>query len=218
MTYGNNTVSLVEKFFSTGEQIHVAKDFVFIDNSEYKPQHIFYLKQGSIVACIYTESGEQVIIHIFQPGSFFPFTSIINTPFDNRYWYVALNNCIVYKQPLKIVEKFISEEPSIPLLMLKNILSAMDKLTLRIEYLITGNASARLKSILRYMMKHFGFKYKKGILIETPFTHSTMASLVGVSRETLTRELNHLELNGHIKQIKKGVFLLDNEFIKELSG
>jgi CRP/FNR family transcriptional regulator, anaerobic regulatory protein len=216
MTFTNVHAKIVEDFFAQGELINVKKDDTIIDDTQ-NPAYIFYLKQGSVAASVFSPEGEQVIIHIFQSGSFFPLAASLSTEYTNRYWYVALSECILYKKTKHEVTHFMHTEPDLCYAMLDNTFKAIDKLTLRIEQLITHSAKARLKSILSYLAKHFGVQKGDIIIIETPFTHNTLASLVGVSRETLTRELNHLEKDGIITQTKKGTFALSKKNLDDFS-
>jgi len=78
-------------------------------------------------------------------------------------------------------------------------LEAMTECTLlRMEYLVFGNAYAKVASIIIICAERFGRKRGKKIVIQVPLTHNDIANLVGITRETASLELKKLENKGLI--------------------
>ena len=63
----------------------------------------------------------------------------------------------------------------------------------RMEYLVFGNARSKVASILLICAERFGKKQGQATVIDVPLTHSDIATLVGMTRETVSIEMKKLQ-------------------------
>lgn len=204
----------LKQFFYAGQVRTVPQDFCLI-TGDADPQDVYFLEKGIVKSEVFGSGGQNIILHLFTPGSFFPLTQAIGK-IPNRFWYYALKKTTLYTRSKQEFMAFIETDPQVLLFLLRRFLNALDKLTLRIEQLSMEHVSARLASVLLYLGRHFG-KESEGIVFLTEhFTHSELASLVGTTRETVSREWKKLEKNGAIGAKGKEILLYPtklNEFL-----
>ncbi|MDP2637692.1 MAG: helix-turn-helix domain-containing protein, partial [Candidatus Levybacteria bacterium] len=70
-----------------------------------------------------------------------------------------------------------------------------------------GNADSKLASILLISAMEFGIAKNDEIEIQIPLTHKDIASLVGVTRETVSIELKKFDKKKYISYRKKKIVI-----------
>lgn len=161
------------------------------------PIGIFYLKRGYVRVYSISKVGEEVTLIIFKSGDFFPITWAINNA-PNDYYCEAMTPCVLLRAPREEFVKFIKNNPDAAFELTNRTLVRLAGLLRRMEYLVFGNAGNKVASILLICAERFGKKDGEGVIIEVPLTHSDIASLVGLSRETASIEMKKLEDRGLI--------------------
>jgi CRP-like cAMP-binding protein len=164
----------------------------------------YFIESGSVREYSISPDGVELTLHVFVPGSFFPMTHVISH-IPNRYYYEAVQETKVYTAPSEQVTDFLKNNPDVLFSLTGRLLVGMDKLLLRMESMVFGNASQKLISIILYLVRHFGKEKDGGFLIEEIFTHRSIGTLAGISRETTSRAFEKLE--------KKGIILYKNQHI-----
>lgn len=168
------------------------------------PQGIFCLTKGYVRQYTISPAGNELSLHILTPISYFPMVWAINgTP--NVYFFEALTAVEVGRAPRDQVVKFIKDKPALLFALMSELLEDYAETLTRVEHLVFSDAYRRVISILIYIAKHFGQAHNKGIIVNHRFTHTDIATLVGVARETVSIELFKLEKKGLIKYIDHSI-------------
>lgn len=151
-----------------------------------------YCITTGIVRC-YALSKQKIglTINVYKPISFFPMFLVMNGKPD-RYFYEALTDVESYCAPVADVRKFIESEHDVSFDLLKRIYKGLDGYFLRMESLLSGNAHARVATTLSIHAQRFG-KTTDQHEIVVRLTHRQIASQSGLTRETVTREINTLQ-------------------------
>lgn len=179
-----------------------------------EPDSVFYLSKGYVREYAFSDQGVELTLHIFVPGSFFPMTLVL-TNIKNRYYYEALTPIEVYAVPKDAMLKFLKKEPAVVLDLTRRVFLGMDKLLMRIEYLILGSAKKRVISTLLFLARHFGVGKNKDIRLRYLFTHRDIASFAGISRETASRELKKLLKKNLIAYEKRLITIKNADLLKK---
>jgi len=179
-----------------------------------EPDSVFYLSKGYVREYAFSDQGVELTLHIFVPGSFFPMTLVL-TNIKNRYYYEALTPIEVYAVPKDTMLKFLKREPGVVLDLARRVFLGMDKLLMRIEYLILGSAQKRVISTLLFLARHFGVRKNKDIQLQYLFTHRDIASFAGISRETASRELKKLLKKNLIAYEKRLITIKNSDLLKK---
>lgn len=196
-------IEKVNNFFSKRKLITYKKN-EYILHSHDEPSGIFFLKKGYVKQSAVSKEGEELTLVIYRPRSIFPIRwGLINTP--NRYSLQAMTNVEVLRSPKEDFINFLKNNPDVLFDLTKRILVRITGLMERMEYLVFGDAHQKLASMLYILSQRFGKKNRGETEIKIPLTHKEIASLVGLTRETVTLEIGKL--------IKKGIISDKNKII-----
>ncbi len=171
------------------------------------PKGVFCLQKGNVRCIAVSKDGIELTLNVFKPISFFPMAWVINNTTDT-YAYEALTDVEVYIAPKEAVEKFLKENSDVVYDLLKRIYRGLEGYFLRMESLLSGDAY--LKTIVQIVIhtKRFGVIDTTGKYL-VDITHAQLASLSGLSRETITREIKKLENKKLVMYKGKQLIVLD---------
>jgi CRP/FNR family transcriptional regulator, cyclic AMP receptor protein len=187
------------QFFSFFDKEKVKTNRVILQSHQ-NPGTIFCLTKGSVRMYATSKKGVDLTLNIFRPISLFPLGSVINDQ-KNTYSYQTLSNSTFYCAPKDKVYSFFKNEPSVTFDLLSRIYQGLEGYFLIMESLLGGTAAQRVGIQLLIQMERFG-------KIKLP--HSKLASLTGLSRETVTREISKLKKAGLVEDTDSGGLIVTN--------
>lgn len=202
-----SVISKVNKFFSKYQAIELKKGEILIRADE-TPSSIFCLKDGIVKMYAISPNGEELIINVYRPVSFFPVSYVCNNS-SNRYFFETLTPAFFYKAPPEQFLLFLKENNDVLLDLVSRIYHGLDGFFLRMEYLMAGSAGKRLLTELLIFAKRFGQKTKGSTLINLKLTEKNLASISGITRETVSREIQKLKKIG-LLSYKKSVLTIND--------
>jgi CRP-like cAMP-binding protein len=160
-----------------------------------KPEGVFYLKRGTVKEYAISKKGEELVINVFKPISFFPISWAINqTP--NAYYYEALEDIEIWKAPREEVVEFIKANSDVLFNLMSRVYKGTDGILMRMVYLMSGEAYARVITELLITAKRFG--KANGRTVELHLSEKDVANQAGMARETVSREIKILKAKGLI--------------------
>jgi len=178
-----------------------------------QPPGIFYLKTGNVKVYAISKKGEELIINLFKPKSFFPMSWAINDS-PNTYFYEAVTDLELFRCPKKDALGFLKNNPDVLYDLLSRVYLGTEGLLSRITHLMAGGANTRLMSELTILAKRFGKKTTVGTEIQT--SEKDIASQTGMTRETINRELKILKNKELVNVERNKIVIIDSEkFQKE---
>ena len=198
-------------FFSTQFPLHHYDAREPIISAQEEPRGVFWLAEGKVRQYIFSEEGEELTVHLFEAGSFFPLLWAINKV-PNRHWYESLTEVDVRIIPVDDFVEFLKGDAEILYDLSRRLLFGLNGMLLRVESLSLQNANKRVASILMYLARHFGEKQGELIVFNARLTHHDIATYTGLARETTSLEMSKLEKQGLIGY--RGSTLI----IKDISG
>ena len=172
-------------FFKKGKPVTFKKGEQLLKPNE-APQGVFCLIRGSVRMYSASKKGVETTLNIFKPISLFPMGWVINNT-SNVYSYEATATVKVYIAQKSEVLTFLKKEPSVVYDLLSRIFKGLDGFFMRMESILSGNAYQRVITQLIIQMRRFG---------KADLSHSKIASLSGLSRETVTRQMQKLQRKG----------------------
>jgi len=212
----SNAADKSKKYFSTFPKRTYPKGQIII-LAEEEPEAIYYIVDGKVRSYDLSYRGDEVVMNIFKPQSFFPMSWAINrTP--NKYFYKTEEETTVHVIPAKVVVEFVQKNPEVMFDLLSRLYYGLDGLLGRMVHLMSGTARSRVLYELIIECRRFGVQTTNGY--ELDVSEVDLAARSGLSRETVSREIgklkqqNFLALKGgkvHITQFKKLEALLGTE-------
>lgn len=189
---------ITDDFFRSFPLHSIKKGIVLFDPFQ-RPSGLYYLIEGYVRQYSLSEEGKELTIHIYTPHTQFPLFWLL-AAHANRFYFQTMTPIICTIIPRKQALEFFEKNPSISLEVTKNILQGMDGLIKRIELDAFHNARTKVISTLLYLGTHFGTTSGSEIRIHEHFTHEKIASLIGITREHVSLELETLQKEKRIIQ------------------
>lgn len=200
-------------FFKQFKPLYYAKGQILIRPDDI-PSGVFFLKRGYVRDYTISDSGEELTLIIFKPGDIFPLPWAINKEPIIRF-LEAITPIEVWRTPREQFLGFLKKEPKVLLGLTSLIMVRFSGLLERMKYLVFGNAYTKVISILLICAKRFGEKREGWVEIQVPLTHKDIAVMVGISRETASRQLEKLREKSLIDYHGKLLIIVNAKKLKE---
>ncbi len=156
------------------------------------PPGVLYLAKGLVRQYVISARGDQLVLHMFRPGSFFPMTWVLNnTP--NTYDFEAATAVEIWRAPKEAVVEFIEKNPEELLAFSRRLLSGISGLLTRLASLVFDQAYPKIVLLLLYLARAVGENKGREVILPVTFTHKDIASWVGTTRETASLQMEVLE-------------------------
>lgn len=202
----------IDEFFGKYKILSYKKGEILVRADE-NPSGVFYLKMGRVKKYAISKKGDELIVNIFKPVSFFPMSHAINH-LPNNYFYEAMEDLVLIKAPSEEVVKFLKNNPEVTYDLLSRVYRGTEGLLTRMTYLMAGNAYSRLIAELIIVAKRFGQTNKKEVVVTT--SEKDLATQIGMTRETVSREMKILKDKKLVsfakgKLVVKNIDLLEEE-------
>ncbi|MDQ3239550.1 MAG: Crp/Fnr family transcriptional regulator [bacterium] len=187
-------VHKLDNFFANHKPVYLKKGEVLLEPCD-SIKDIFYLKSGSVKMSTYSQNGEEVILHVFRPPSYFP-TMLSLGGITNRYYFQALQDVEAIQAPACSVVDFLKENLDVLLDLNIRFSKALNGLMVRIENGTFQKAYSKTISLFLYLSDKFGHSHEEGTIISLQLTHQDIAAWLGLRRETVSRQIEQLQQAG----------------------
>lgn len=183
--------SKIQEFFGKYPLTSFEKGEIIIKKSVKRPALIFYLEKGFVGQTKSSALGEKVSLNIFKKKSFFPLIFALGD-IDNHFDFEALTSVEVRPVEVSKVVEFLKENKDVLYYVTNRLSRGMNGLLNHLETLMIKEAKLQILDTLRIYAERFGEKAGKNFKIQLELTHKNIADNLGLTRETVTRELNKL--------------------------
>lgn len=158
------------------------------------PRMAYVLKSGVVKVYTINQAGEEQIVAFHAKEDIFPATWIFSKSATTLYYYEALTDCEVFTMPREELYQGLVASPELMVSTLDYFVTNYTGLLMRVTALEQSRAREKILFTLYYLLFRYGRPTKAGrYIIELGLTHSIIASLVGLTRETTTAELSKLK-------------------------
>lgn len=187
----------MSRFFSKYPSYDYGKgDVLMLANED--PKYIYYLIRGQVREYDISSKGDEIVVNVFKPPAFFPMSwAVARIP--NRYFFEAATKVAVHKAPPEDAFEFIKKNPDVMLDLLTRLYSGMDGMRRRMAHLMGGNAKNRLLFELVIECRRFGEQVGDDGSYEIRISETELGARSGLTRETVSREIQELKALGLVK-------------------
>lgn len=192
----------LEDFFSSYPLYTYKKRENILFGNEVSPS-IYYVMQGAIKTLLQTKEGKELTHTLLGPGDLFP---LRGTHYESppKYTFQALTDVRVCKAPKKEYLDWIRQHPDIFEYIIEGLIKRLNSSVSRLQVLLLGNALQKVEAILLFVGENLGTTQEESILLPFSLTHQEIADMAGLTRETVTIEVDQLRKNGSIDVLKDG--------------
>lgn len=198
----------LESFFCTYRQLRFKKGEMLLQGDR-DPAGIFYLTKGIVRTYSISKNGEELTLNIYKPYSFFPMSYAMSN-IHNKHYYEAMTEVVVHIAPKEDTLDFIVQHKEVIYDLLRRMYTGIEGVFEHIESLMSGDSSEKLIAVIRILSNRFGREVNGGgRIIALKMTEKDIASYAGMSRETVSRQLQVLKRKKLITY-HKGVLEISN--------
>jgi len=178
---------------------------------------IYFVKSGYLRVYDVNKEGKESGIQLFKPLYFLSLISA-KTGIKNRHYIETMTPVEAWIVPKEEFEDYMKKNPE---LYQEVCVSLMDKfldMTSYISQLVSGDAKTKVAGLIYSLADEFGVAKNKQVSIKFKITHKLIASLTGLTRETVTIQMLKLEKEGLIDNDKRQIVVQDMGVLKKTLG
>lgn len=177
---------------------------------------IFQLKSGYVRIYSISKNGKENTLKILKPMFYLSLIGLINLK-ENRYYFEAITPVEIFVYSAKEGMRFLMENDDLIFSFFNRLTRCYRELLEKVEYLIAGNAYSKVASLL-YSVATFSEIESNKMRIDFDFPHWMIASMTGLTRETVTNELIKMEKENIIRKDKRAIIINDLKKLKDISS
>ncbi len=205
----NRVKHILEAFFSQFPTKRFKKGDSIIRASD-PIESIYFLRRGLVRQYLITQEGDDISLHLFKPGSFFPIMLLLSNV-ENKYYFEAITAVETSRAPADKVLRFIKNEPEILFDLTTRFATGLMGMLVKNEQGLFTDAYKKVLALLLYLCERFGDENRDGTAISLSLTHSDIGSWIGLRRETVSRQMEKLQKKGLVQQKNRTLIIASKE-------
>ena len=163
------------------------------------PNWIYYLIKGKVKTTILNMNGKELITGLYKTGDFIGYSSLL---FEKEYGYIAtaIENCEVLKIPKEEFLTFLKKHPEVVQIFITKLAETIIEKENSMLNMAYNSVRKRIADALLEIYHKYKNTEEKKLTIS--ILRHDLASMVGTSKETVTRTLSEfkkdlvIEING----------------------
>jgi CRP/FNR family transcriptional regulator, global nitrogen regulator len=169
-------------------------------------ERVYFLTKGAVKLSRVYEAGEEITVALLRENSVFGVLSLITGQRADRFYHaVAFTPVELISVPIEQVEKAMTQNPELAMLLLQGLSARILQTEMMIETLAHRDMGSRLVSFLLILCRDFGVPGQDGVTIDLKLSHQAIAEAIGSTRVTVTRLLGDLRDQAMISIHKKKI-------------
>lgn len=134
----------------------------------------------------------------------------------SAYFFEAFTDITVRIAPAQKIISFLLKNPKVLYILLKRAYRENESLLPIREYLVEASAGEKLALTIDTLATRFGIEQDKKIEIPFGLSESDLAAIVGVTRETISREMQKLKNEKIISYDKRHIIVNQPSILKNI--
>jgi CRP-like cAMP-binding protein len=202
-------------FFNKYKLIKYKKGQIILKPGEKIPG-ILFDKSGYVRVYTISKDGKEITLPMLRPMFF---CSLVDSLLgkENKYYIEAITPVELWIAPEKEFMDFIKTDNDLYDKLTKVMLSDFIDLTNNVSQLIFGDAYTKIAGLIYSMSEKFGESKGKETIIGFNTPHRMLASMTGLTRETVTLQLLKLQKEGHLYNKGRRIVVRDMNKLKEIA-
>lgn len=195
------TDNKILQFFEKYSEISYKKGEKILRPNEYFG-HVYLIKSGYIRIYKVLKTGQEITFNWYNPGLqkvvLFGYTQLLA-----HYHVEAISDVVIQRVPKADFRKFADENPEVKDRIIEDLMIFFTESLKQVEWLSIPDAYTRIKVMLyTFAQRSANGKTDKNdkLTLDFKFTHQLIASFTGLTRETVTIQINKLISQGYISR------------------
>jgi CRP-like cAMP-binding protein len=167
---------------------------------------MFIISKGRVKIVILGDNGREVILNLLKSGDFFGEMALLDDMPRSANVVAAEDSTVLILKRDQFAEH-ITKSPATALNMMAELARRLRRADELISNLALLDVYARVAHILIDLAKRDGEEVEEGILIRERPTQQDIASMIGTSRETVSRVLSEFQRRGFVEMRGRDILL-----------
>jgi CRP-like cAMP-binding protein len=196
------------------EQTRFYKQKMYVFMQDDPIDRVFFIHSGKVKINKTDFSGKEQIISVLEPGEMFPHAGLFR---KGKYPAHAeiMEDADLIVVPIDKFEEILISYPELCIKLFKVLGEKIVDLQGRLEAQVLHNTFEQIILLLIRLCKSNGEKLGEHFQLTTQFTNRELANMIGTSRETVSRTINHLKKKEYIVQGEEGFYLINSEALQQ---
>jgi len=195
---------------------------LFVRNSAvYQPldhaESVLVVINGRVRLFSLTPDGKEVLLALIEPGDLFGELALAGSEFREEFAQAAVESTIV-AIPRDAMEAVLTKNARLSMAVTRYIGLRRRSLERRLKNLLFRSNRDRLLGLLRELLEQYGRQIIEGILIDIRLSHQDLASLIGMTRESVTIVLGELQNERLITIGRQRIVVLDPKRLAQIAS
>ncbi|MEX0934297.1 MAG: Crp/Fnr family transcriptional regulator [Candidatus Saccharimonadales bacterium] len=213
---------LLSNFFHQGKPLNYSDGDLIYESSS-SQQSTFCIEEGFVKSYKITDQGETNILSLYGVGYIFPLIPTFRSQLGRSgyhvrgaIYYEAICDSVIYKKSGKELFEFSDKNHDAYKELSISLLNNSEIYLSRIGALHFKLAKDKLIYQLLVLANLFSHKSGTGKVIDIPLTHQDIGDILGLARETVSREMEKLKANNLIAYQGKHIEIIDVDKLEEI--
>ncbi len=182
------------------------------------PREAYIVRKGFVRAYTITSSGDERTVALHTRGDIFPLSWIYGETKNTLFYYEAGSDVEVTCITKADLTAAIAASSDLTAMLLRFTVNEHTALLMRVTALEQSNAAEKIALTLYYLLIRHGIEKKPGLFtIDIKMTHSLIASMVGLTRESTAVNIAKLKERGVISY-SNFIYVVDKVKLEKLIG
>lgn len=182
--------------------------------SEGNKRNFIYIVRKGRVKLYKSYEGRHAILEVKGDDSILGLV-ILFSDLPNPTTIMTLEDCLIYLIRTPDLEELILSNSRFASSIIKTLGNQLLNCQNKVKDIALDDSYTKVLKMLYYLSKDFGIELDNGLIeIDLVLTRADMASIIGVSRETLCRILSQLSKEGIAIMDEKKIFIKDKSRLK----
>lgn len=206
----------LEEFSRRVPDKHLEQGHIFY-TPEDRSEALFMLKKGRVRIYKVAPDGWEFTLAVVEAGTMFGEMALTAQRLRGSYAEATEPSdiCILKSEDL---ERFVRGNPDVGLRMIRVLSERLRVCETRLEDIGLKDVPARLASLVLQLAESEGIMTQEGPKVPTRYTHRQLATMIGSSRETVTRAFTKLQRAGAVELRDRHIHIKDIEALERAAG
>ena len=206
----------LEEFSRRVPDTHVEQGEIFYTPRD-RSEALFMLKKGRVRLYKVAPDGWEFTLAVVEAGTMFGEMALTAQRLREAYAEAMEPSdiCVLKSEDL---ESIVRGNPDVGLQMIRVLSERLRVCETRLEDIGLKEVPARLASLVLQLAESEGVMTSEGPKIPTHYTHRQLATMIGSSRETVTRAFTELQERGAVELRRRRIYVKDIEILERTAG
>jgi CRP-like cAMP-binding protein len=183
---------------------------------EERSERLFLLQKGKIRIFRTTPDGREFTLAMVESGTVFGEMALTAQRLEGAYAQ-AMEPSEVSTMAREDLERLILEKPEVGLKIMHILSERLRRYETRLEDVTMKDVHSRLASIIVMLVESEGVRTGTGYRIPAHYTHERLGTMIGASREAVTRAFGELQDEGVVELRRRLIYVRDLQALKRVA-